>query len=254
MAYAEGGTAAGLRTFHEIIVSLTGDLNWFMCGCDTAYTYIFELVSPESRVVKQYGAPALYMLGIRSNVTGGYLPEDVVDAHAVAAGVLRPARYTFSTIEDCLTSMAALPLTDEGYVACFGEWRIKIKNPAYLAIAHLRNNGAVSPPRVLYLVMTGEVDEYLAVFPEDAPLFTGCIAKRARLLQELPALYETVKDIADQKEYALAVKDTPYGPYLFRMRKHGLSAAQILSDLARQGADGKASQALVSLFDRIPEG
>ena len=44
--------------------------------------------------------------------------------------------------------------------------RLKVKNPVYVAIAHLKESSASSLRSVLQLVMSGEQDEFLGYFPE----------------------------------------------------------------------------------------
>ncbi len=67
---------------------------------DKDSTYIFELVSPQTRVVVKYDEIALYHLGTRSNITGEERNEDI--------GIKKPKSYKISSLEDCIKAAVEL--------------------------------------------------------------------------------------------------------------------------------------------------
>lgn len=259
MAFAEGPVTNGTCTFADIIARVVANPNKFFED-DVELrrnTIICELVSPETRVVKPYGETAIYYLGMRNNDTGQYIdvPDETpyrrFDFGWYFAGFKKPRVYTFGTFIECLEAANALPTFDEGYVTCWNDWRIKVKSPAYLALAHLRNNGALSLSRMLYLICTGEDAEYLSYFPEDAPVIQPWVDAYARLRDEAETVYFIHKDIFDQKEFALTVKDKPYAGMLFTMRKSGKTFSRVIADIVERAEKGKVPDSLVDLVSKF---
>jgi len=83
---------------------------------------------------------------VNNNLEGGHYNN----GSKVIAEALRiptaPVYSSFETIEDIEEALKDLPVLEEGYVCYIPEqqWRIKIKNPSYLAVAHMRVNGVIS--------------------------------------------------------------------------------------------------------------
>ena len=183
-------------------------------------TYLFELTSPWNRVIVPHTETKLWLLGIRFNESGEYVSVEHLDIVAAQLDCQLPKRYQFDTIEHCLQASKELPFNDEGYVVYDKDDQpvCKIKSPAYVAVHRIRGEG-LTPNRVCQLVWTFEETEYLAYFPEDIAIVQPYVEARDKLIAEIDSVYAGVKDIADQKEYALAVKDKPYSSVLFTMRK-----------------------------------
>jgi len=170
MAFAEGETVQG-PSFKELVLRTQPDLienilNRFSKDFIKNNTFIFELCTKENRVVKQYDKDRLFLLGIRDKITGVFNADWYVDQIAYEINVDRPLEMKFNTYDDIIENISKLPAMDEGYVCNWGDWRIKIKNPAYLAISHLRENGVISPKRVAKLVFLEDEGEYLGYRPE----------------------------------------------------------------------------------------
>jgi hypothetical protein len=216
---------------------LLGSLNY-------GYTYICEFCSPWNKVVRRYDKPVMYLLTAFEGTRE--LTWDEADAeHARLATsyevpkLLRPTRYDFKTIEDVqvfLHTQAAADPTFEGVVIRDKHGhRWKIKSATYLGLHRLRGEGdnLFAPKNLLPFVMSGEDDELLTYYPEVTEAY---LKLKAEVDKEYATLLETwadTKDIADQKTFALAIKDrTVYSSVLFQVRKqHG--AAQTVADVKR---------------------
>tara|TARA_R110000851_G_scaffold72413_1_gene160430 strand:- start:3078 stop:4232 length:1155 start_codon:yes stop_codon:yes gene_type:complete len=222
------------RSWNELIES-TIDINknnWF-----TNYTYIFEICSRDNRVVTRYDDDRSYILAIRQNTSGWYLNHDELGKVAHSSRSILPKRYAFKTMQDCLISSKELPNLEEGYVM-YNKFNIpvmKIKSPAYVAAHRLRGESVLTPKRILEMMRIGEVDEYLAIFPEDTEAFDEVEWKFTTMVNELYELwYDKFMNIEDQKEYALEVmKDCKqYQGMMFRKRKDNeMSFIAILDNL-----------------------
>ena len=202
----------GNLSWKELIESTIIDSIGYVDG---QCSYIFEVVSPENRVVTRYADRKAFLLAIRENKTGVYLP-------LASNGLCRvPRKYQFDTIEHCLQSSRELRNLEEGFVMYLdGTPVMKIKNPAYVAAHHLRGEGALSNKRIMDLIIINETDEYLSIFPEDAERFQPFIDAYNTGLKTSAHVYDTYAHIEDQKEFALKVKDYPYASMIFNMRKH----------------------------------
>jgi hypothetical protein len=104
----------------------------------------------------------------------------------------------------------------------------KIKSAAYVAVHHIRGEG-LNPKRISQLVWSGEVSEYLAYFPEDKHVIDPYEEKRLKVIEDIKELWEKNQGIESQKDFALAVKDTPYAGVMFRMRGHEASLEEALN-------------------------
>lgn len=183
-------------------------------------TYIFEVVGRENRVVTKYEESAAYLLAVRCNLTGNYLRFLSKDAEL--RGWKSPKSYKFESFEDCLLAAKELRELNEGYVLYdqFGEPKLKVKNPAYVAAHHLRGEG-LNPKRIMQLVIMNEKDEYLSIFPEDTEHFEKYVEGYNTMLREMVSTWDKASGIADQKEFALAIKHLPSSGVLFKARKNG---------------------------------
>lgn len=205
------------------------------------YTYLFESIGPDNRIVTPYKENMLVELGCIHNLTGEDYPT-IVDASWEYCEPhpwnIRPIRnYKFNTQEDCMIALHELTGLQEGYVVWnrkTGE-RVKIKNAAYLAAHRLRGQNGLTNKSICELVAMNEQDEYLAVFPEDVDKFKPAEAALADLKYGIECLYnaaqEHMKQFTDtgrdsQKEFALFVKDYPHSAVLFKARASGVSVME----------------------------
>ena len=128
------------------------------------FTYMFELVSPWTRVVIPYPNPELYYLGSRYNQT---FQEKFGGNSMLALFFPTPKCFDFGSFEACLKNASELPWDQEGYVVCDGNFnRVKVKSPAWIQIHHMADNGNLSYARCLELIRNNEIGEVLAYFPE----------------------------------------------------------------------------------------
>jgi len=223
-AFAEGETPMG-KTYHDLFVEAIGmDLQKGFEHCAKHYTYIFELTSPENRIVTRYSETKATLLAVRSNFDSAYVLYDILeDTNMFTFKCNLTESYDLNSPEDIIDFVEGRDAMDEG-VVCYDtitQKRIKIKNASYVAIHHLRGN-EVTKKSMLALVLKGEVEEYLTYFPEDFDVITPIMMKFKDLKIDIVNTYTRYYQIEDQKEFALKVKDLNYSSYLFAMRKGGV--------------------------------
>lgn len=244
-AFAESECNGYNLTFKDLVfraLMVTTDEEFqALCGkyFNQMWTYIFEITCRENRIVKHYEGYTLHFLATRHNGDGGYvLSDEVPDTWADGLGVRKIRKYSFDSARHCEISASNLPDLEEGYVL-YNEDNYpvcKVKSPKYVAIHRLRGNG-LNPKRIVELICLNEQDEYLSYYPEDAEIVKGYEREMLGKLWAMVNLYETVKDIEGQKEFALEVAGYPYSAFLFSARKNGTSP---LKEYNKQPAEAKA--------------
>jgi hypothetical protein len=253
MAFAEGDTPGGC-TYRDLFVHVFGGEPEYMLkpANEKSYSWpydidktdiaiIFEIASPDIR--KPYDGIALFFLAMRNRVTGEYINNFDFFRNLVLRSVtvhlpFYPFQYRFKSFDDCIESSKQLPPMDEGDVTKDKNgWRIKIKNPAYFAIANLRMNGVISEKRIIKLVIMGDHEEYLNYFPEDGKYFEPYIKAYHTMILIVNALWKQHKDIEDQKEFAMAIKACHVKGVLFAMRNKKQQLGEILDNMTDNGKE-----------------
>lgn len=224
-------------TWKEVIEEALGD-KWLqdcedfrhrLVDHDRSFTFIFEVCSPENRVVTRYQGRTATLLAVRHNVAGHYVAESELNYEHVCNkyGWNRPLIWTFETWEDCLTVAKELRNLEEGFVMYNkkGQPMCKVKNPAYVAAHHLRGEGVLTPKRVVDLILMNELDEYLSIFPEDTDAFTPYLHAYGSMVTDIKMRHRLLSTegkhfIESQKEFALEIQGLPCASILFKMRRN----------------------------------
>jgi len=184
------------------------------CEC----TYMFELCSPENRVIVPHPETKLYHIGTRNNKT--------LEEMDVNIGIPKPKEYHFNSLEECIEAAKALPVTEEGYVVVDQYWnRVKIKSPAYVRVALMVNNGLVTTSRMIEMIRAGETAEFLTYFSDyqaDIDKVNKAIAHLLNTLSCTTSVLEQM-NFETQKDFAMHVKQDKFAPYYFEWRKNGTS-------------------------------
>jgi len=166
------------------------------------YTYMFELVSPQTRVVVPYTETKLYHIGTREK-------DSLKELH-VDIGIEKPKEYSITTIEECVEAAKNLDKYHEGFVVVDSHWRrVKVKSPLYVAIHHILNNIS-SNKRIIDLIVSGEDAEVISYFPEYAEMFQSMRERIDRFIAHNELELETIRSAAysTQKELAEYVTKT----------------------------------------------
>jgi len=146
---------------------------------DKAYNYCFELTAPENKVVTVYNTQELHLLTMREVGTWKELSIDQVKQQSDKIGVNIPNVVLFKDKDSLIELAKSLATLQEGFVAVdystFDEdgisfKRVKVKNPSYVAIQHLKDRAGRSLRSLTSLIIDGNVDEFLGYFPEFKPM------------------------------------------------------------------------------------
>ena len=179
--------------FEEAAVRAGLDIN----SLNPQYTYMFELVSPYNRVVVPYEEIDLYHIGTRDNISLKELDIDI--------GIKRPVMYQCNNLNGLIEMASKLRYCEEGYVVKDADFkRIKVKSPAYVSVSNLISG--MNEKRLLELLRTNEVGEFLTYFPEYRPHIENLKHKIDCLIEYInsiiqekiaPIQYETRKGFAE---------------------------------------------------------
>lgn len=180
-------------------------------------TYVFELMTPYNIVVKPHSISSLRLLSIRNlkqNIEHTYdeisKESEILNIPVVQAFNF-PNLRNFRQLKKMFENM---PWSEEGYVVVDENFnRVKLKNPAYVAVHHLK--GKTSEHNIISIVKTNEVDEFVSTFPERKEEIYKLKKSYDSLKEKLNFVWSMLrtnlpKNItkSEQKRFAILVFDT----------------------------------------------
>jgi len=197
--------------FHDLLKEYGSSYDLFIKG----NTYIFELTSQFNKVLVKYGKPELRLLSVRNLKSLQEYNWSVLND--ISKGIKIPIveTYKFSSLKEALDSFKGLSFNFEGYVAWDGINRIKIKNPAYVAVYLTKSTEEevldLSKPYVfLDVVKQNEIDEFVSSFPHAAGIIQNLNKNYYSLIEKLnnaARIIEGPKNITkeEQKKFATSI-------------------------------------------------
>ena len=149
---------------------------------DPDLCYMFELMVPENRVVVQHASSRLVLIGARDMRT---LAECALEAQTQWENWEVASSFPLRTLDEIVAAAAQLPpIEAEGYVVRDKDFnRIKVKSPAYIALAHLKESTTASVKNILRLVVAHEDAEFLSYFPHLRERFSDVRGRYEALCQ-----------------------------------------------------------------------
>jgi len=177
------------------------------------FCYAFELTTPYNIVVKPHGESSATLLMVRNVLTLDEVPFDELSAIAESLGVPRVKSYDLNAknVGSLLRTLEGMPWHDEGYVVVDANFnRIKIKNPSYVAVHHLK--GKTAEHNILTIVKSNEIEEFGSTFPDRKAELYKLKESYDALIEKLNIVWSEVqvfkpKNIqpSEKKKYAQAV-------------------------------------------------
>jgi len=131
------------------------------------YTYVFELTTPYNIVVKPHGESSATMLTIRNLQDLNEVSFKSLNELSSSIGVPCVKAYDLgvTNVGGLLRTFKDMVWHDEGYVVVDANFnRVKVKNPAYVAVHGLKGKSAEH--NIMEIVVANEIEEFAAVFPE----------------------------------------------------------------------------------------
>lgn len=161
--------------------------NEFTYHFNPDYCYAFELCTPFNLVITQHKDHKLYLLGIRNKIT---LQEESIFQPGFD-WLAKPIVHKLSSIDEMNATMPGKDWQDEGYVVVDKYFnRQKLKNPAYVAVHHLKGN--LGAHHVMQVVKDNELEEFSIYCPERKDEVAQLKIEYDNLTAKLQTLYDVV--------------------------------------------------------------
>ena len=224
---ATSGTAEGEGEVNNKMGTTFNDLFWktikekygypvigdFKEKLSRDYVYVFELTTPYNIVVKPHGESSATLLAIRNRKT----LEEVDYVGLLQSGanygipVVKAYDMNAKNAGALVKTFESMPWMDEGYVVVDANFnRVKLKNPAYVAVHHLKSK--TSEHAIIDIVKTNEIDEFIATFPDRREEIEKLHVGYVKLVAKLEDAWDSLKDkkpktieAKEKKKFAMAV-------------------------------------------------
>jgi hypothetical protein len=168
-------------------------------------TYCFELCTPDNQVVVRYDDYKVYLLASRWNGDGSeHFPEEWAGPLNVPA----VQQYRFGSVDEMVSFVTSREAAKhEGIVVCDENFnRVKVKDPAYLALNKIKDSVAKSPRALMEIVLLGKEDDILPLIPPHIQEKMLEMKENLRAyIQKMDQDYADLHD-PDRKTFALAVQ------------------------------------------------
>ena len=234
MAFAEGEHVMG-GTFREKVLEAFGmsedEFQSVFGVFNKNLTFVFEYTSPENRIVTKYERPEMVLLG--ANDGEKEWDYETMYCNLVAYGVknIRKVKTYQAADMDAVVKLAnSLPNLEEGFVIYdpVSNKRMKVKSSLYVVAHAIRGNDPLPTKKnLLRLLFAGELDEFIAYFPEWEEKAKQVEAEVSEVQEKLGLAWGFFKSIESQKDFAIAVKDVKHNGVLFQARKLGLNLHEV---------------------------
>lgn len=219
-ADAFAAEATDRKSYGDLVVKALGGWDKVLNFCsilDKNYTYMFELVSPETQLVVSYPETKLYYLGRRNIIT---MKEDKNKlSSAKYFDILMPKQYSLSSIDECLAYVKTMTKNEEGFVVRDKYFRrIKIKSPEYLMAFGMNNNNKITEKRIINMMKNNTIDDFIAYCPQHKLKVDDMLSRIFTLCALYDYDWETVQiefSYASRKELAFYIKDYQTKDFLF---------------------------------------
>lgn len=166
------------------------------------YTFLFEYIGPNNRVVVYYARPQVALLAMRDTQSGEYAPESVRRYMAWRGTGRLPYCKKAGTREALMAEVKSPEFRGEGYVVtdAYGG-RLKIKSPWYVAAHKTRTH--FSRAVALEAIQRNTADSLLEAVPDRAPEILRLNARYRELAEHLEGLTRKLKAATvDRKSFA----------------------------------------------------
>lgn len=236
-AYNTENAAYEGMTFGDVVdMALGGRTEDFLNVLSKDFTYMFELVSPYTRVTIFYPETQLYYLSSRNMVS---MQEHIVCSSSKAFdefNIKYPKYYSLTSLSDCIDAVNQMSKDEEGFVVVDADYhRIKIKSPEYLFASRARNNGAITTRTILELMRENKIDDFLGYCPDYKELVDKVLNAYKQLRDDMEAqwyAYSTETTNLSKKDFAISIKNCTYKGYLFkRFDNRVINAEEYLQNL-----------------------
>ena len=213
----------GFHNYRELFDMAWGDLSFDVL--DKNCTYMFELVSPYTKIIVPYNEVKLYLLAIRNNIT---LEEFQRESLPLIAYLLFDGKITtpktficnnIKEVQDAVDNLTEDSENFEGFVLCDKHFnRIKLKSATYANLFFIKGDGIFTDKKILKLILDEQDDDILGHFPEYTEEFNLIRRGLSNLIQNMKNSINKVEKWKklNKKDFAANIKDFKYKDILFK--------------------------------------
>ncbi len=192
------------------------------------FTYIFELVGLENKVVVPYEVEDIYYLGRRNNNTLLEIPyfkdncagvEDCKRPKCRVVDISKTPKKIIKELQREVNSFTKDQEHFEGYVISDSslKTRVKMKSSKYLELSLQKGDGVFSARKILLMIKDHKDDDVLSSFPEYKPQFDDIRNKLSNWMIELKNDIDEMKSLKfeSRKDLAMWAKEKSFSSILF---------------------------------------
>ena len=192
------------------------------------FTYIFELVGLENKVIVPYEVEDIYYLGRRNNNTLLEVPyfkdncagvEDCKRPKCRVVDISKNPKKIIKELQREVNSFTKDQEHLEGYVISDSslKTRVKMKSSKYLELSSQKGDGVFSARKILLMIKDRKDDDVLSSFPEYKPQFDDIRNKLSNWMIELKSDIDEMKSLKfeSRKDLAMWAKEKSFSSILF---------------------------------------
>ena len=195
-----GNVGSSDETFEKLFWHTFRYMRYNAFDLDPNYCYVFELCTPENRIVVNYEEPMLRLLAVRDRAN--LLDELPLSEFVRSFWVAESFDFGADGIVDAVNSRGA---DHEGFIVCDAAGnRIKVKSDVYVQLHRVRGNGE---PDFSTLYLNDDLEEFLLHFPDFGPRFQPLLDRLGDMNFMVCGFVELYRDLS-QKEFAAIVLDS----------------------------------------------
>lgn len=210
-------------TFKDLVLMAIRDMgsNWseFVSHLDSRFCFAFELTTPENQVVVEYPGRRLTLLAVR-NLSNLYEIDPYLWADRFPFPVVPTYRgWTLDAVKAEVQGRD--PKQHEGFVLVDKNFnRIKVKSEAYVFMSSRKDSLQKSNKARIELILADAADDVMPSLPVYIQEKIRTLQAKIRAsVQQIDAMWLTVKDIEDDKDFALRVQHSGLSTPMFALRK-----------------------------------
>lgn len=190
---------------------------------DYRFTYLFEYVGPSNRIVINYENDELYLLTAINTHEDYELSYDMLYQVYKSEPFIKVVQR-YEGFKDINRLKGLIKENHEGFVLRFiDDERVKVKSEEYFRLHKIVTN--YNPIKVWKVLAKGNsIVDNIDNLPDEFFSWIKSIEndlnlKYNKIENEYLEIYKQYKDIVDDKEFALTIKDIPNNKILFFIRK-----------------------------------
>lgn len=215
------------KTFRDMFLEAAKENNLILNSLNKKYCYSFVMQHPENRIVIPFSKPQLYLVECYeinntrdSVIVTSFSHEIILQNNWENTTIQFPATYEFNTYTELIEKYASMntPYDVLGVVVKnkrTGE-RMKIRNPVYEQVRHLRGNQPKLQYQYLSLRREGRVADFLKYYPEHKK---ECSSFRDQVHLFTNTLFANYVSCYIKKEKPLIEFSSQYRTHMFNIHK-----------------------------------